>query len=109
MNFNEYQRKARRTAIYPNKDNNFVYPTLGMVGEAGEVAEKVKKIIRDNDGKITKENREEIKKELGDVLWYIASLSSELKLSLEDVAQYNLEKLMSRKKRGVIRGDGDNR
>ena len=109
MNFKDYQKKARRTAIYPNKGNNFVYPTLGLMGEAGEVAEKMKKVIRDDGGKITKEKRLEMKKELGDVLWYLASLSSELKLSLEDVAQFNLEKLMSRKKRGKLHGSGDNR
>jgi len=109
MNFNDYQKKARRTAIYPDKGKNFVYPTLGLMGEAGEVAEKMKKVIRDDGGKINKEKRLEMKKELGDVLWYIASVCSELKLSMEDVAQFNLEKLMSRKKRGKLHGSGDNR
>ncbi|MDD3887701.1 MAG: nucleoside triphosphate pyrophosphohydrolase family protein [Patescibacteria group bacterium] len=109
MNFNDYQKKARRTAIYPDKGKNFVYPTLGLMGEAGEVAEKMKKVIRDDGGKVNKEKRLEMKKELGDVLWYIASVCSELKLSMEDVAQFNLEKLMSRKKRGKLHGSGDNR
>lgn len=109
MEFNEYQEKARGTAIYPNRDNNFIYPTLGLVGEAGEVAEKIKKVIRDNDGIITEEKREEIKKELGDVLWYIANLSKELGLTLEEVAEGNLTKLYSRLERDKVHGDGDNR
>jgi len=109
MNFNEYQQKARQTAIYPNKDNNFVYPTLGLVGEAGEVAEKIKKVIRDSDGIVTPEKKEEIKKELGDVLWYIANLAIELDIELEDIAQGNIEKLFSRMERDKVHGDGDNR
>ena len=109
MNFNEYQQKARQTAIYPNKDNNFIYPTLGLVGEAGEVAEKIKKVIRDNNGIITQEKKEEIKKELGDVLWYIANLAYELNIDLEDIAEGNIEKLFSRMERDKVHGDGDNR
>lgn len=109
MTFEEYQKESRKTAIYPNLGENFVYPTLGLLGEAGEVAEKIKKIIRDNAGKITKEKREEICKELGDVLWYVAQLSTELGLSLEEVAELNIEKLKSRAERGVLHGSGDNR
>ncbi len=109
MNFNEYQQKSRQTALYPNKDNNFIYPTLGLVGEAGEVAEKIKKVIRDNDGIITSEKKEEIKKELGDVLWYVSNLAYELNIELEDVAQGNIEKLFSRMERDKLHGDGDNR
>lgn len=109
MNFNEYQEKARKTAIYPNINNNYIYPTLGLVGEAGEVAEKIKKVIRDNDGQITEEKKIEIKKELGDVLWYIANLSKELGIDLDDVAQANLDKLYSRLDRDMLHGDGDNR
>jgi NTP pyrophosphatase (non-canonical NTP hydrolase) len=109
MTFEEYQTKARETAIYPNKDSNFIYPTLGLVGEAGEVAEKMKKVLRDNDGIISEEKREEITKELGDVLWYIANLSKELNVSLEDVAQKNIEKLQSRQQRNELHGSGDNR
>ncbi|MDD2274302.1 MAG: nucleoside triphosphate pyrophosphohydrolase family protein [Candidatus Pacebacteria bacterium] len=109
MTFEEYQTKARETAIYPNKDNNFIYPTLGLVGEAGEVAEKMKKVLRDNDGIISEEKREEITKELGDVLWYIANLSKELNVSLEDVALKNIEKLQSRQQRNELHGSGDNR
>jgi len=109
MNFNEYQIKARETAVYPNINNNFIYPTLGLVGEAGEVAEKIKKVIRDNNGTISEEKKEEIKKELGDVLWYIANLAKELNIDLDDIAQGNIEKLFSRMERNKIHGDGDNR
>jgi len=109
MTFEEYQDLARKTAIYPNKDNNFIYPTLGLVGEAGEVAEKIKKVLRDENGIISEEKRGEIVKELGDVLWYIANLSKEIGVSLEEVANKNLEKLQSRQQRGELHGSGDNR
>lgn len=109
MNFKEYQKLSRKTAIYPNKDNNFVYATLGLVGEAGEVAEKIKKIFRDNNGILDEERKQVLKKELGDVLWYLAQLSTELGLSFDDVACYNIEKLSSRKERNTLHGDGDNR
>lgn len=109
MTFNEYQQQSFETAIYPNKGNNIAYATLGLCGESGEVAEKVKKILRDDGGKVTEEKREQLKKELGDSLWYIAAICSELKLNLDDVAQTNREKLQSRKERGVLNGSGDNR
>jgi NTP pyrophosphatase (non-canonical NTP hydrolase) len=109
MEFNEYQNKARETAFYPDKDNNFIYPTLGLVGEAGEVAEKIKKVLRDEAGIVSEEKKLEIAKELGDVLWYIANLSKELGLDLETVANMNLDKLFSRKDRGTLGGNGDNR
>ena len=109
MNFNEYQTNARKTAIYPNIGNNLCYPTLGLCGESGEVAEKIKKIFRDDNGLITQEKRLEIKKELGDVLWYISNLSSELELSLEDVAITNINKLKERKNNDKLHGFGDNR
>jgi len=109
MTFEEYQKKSRRTAIYPNLGNNFIYPTLGLAGEAGEVAEKIKKVLRDKEGKIDAATAEEIKKELGDVLWYIAQIATELGLSLEEVAQTNLKKLSDRLERGKISGNGDNR
>ena len=109
MEFNQYQEEARKTAIYPNKDNNFVYPTLGLSGEAGEVAEKIKKVIRDNGGVVSEEKKAELAKELGDVLWYVANLAEELGLKLEDVAQANIEKLKSRQERGKLHGAGDNR
>lgn len=109
MTFQEYQVAARETAIYPNKDNNFIYPTLGLAGEAGEVAEKIKKVIRDNNGIISPEKRGEILKELGDVLWYVSNLAIEVGVTLDDVATTNLEKLHSRQNRGALGGSGDNR
>lgn len=109
MDFNQYQSESRKTAVYPDKGNNYVYPVLGLVGEAGEVAEKIKKIIRDDGGTISPEKKEEIKKELGDVLWYMAQLSTELDIEFEDVAQANLEKLLSRLERNKIAGSGDDR
>jgi len=109
MNFEEYQKLSRRTAIYPDKDDNFVYVTLGLVGEAGEIAEKVKKVFRDNNGVLDEERKQVLKKELGDVLWYLAQLSTELGLSLDDVACFNIKKLSLRKDRGTLHGDGDDR
>jgi NTP pyrophosphatase (non-canonical NTP hydrolase) len=90
MEFKEYQIKSRQTAIYPDKDNNFIYPSLGLCGEAGEVAEKIKKVLRDKGGIIDETTRQELNKELGDVLWYISQLATELNLSLEEVAQITL-------------------
>jgi len=109
MDINEYQQMARRTAIYPNAGQNMTYPTLGLAGEAGEVAEKVKKVIRDKDGVLDDDARAAISKELGDVLWYVAQIASELGLDLSNVAQGNLDKLADRAKRGTIKGNGDNR
>lgn len=109
MKLNEYQEKAKATAVYPAMGQNYSYPALGLVGEAGEVAEKIKKIIRDQDGKLTEENKVEIGKELGDVLWYIAIMAEEMGITLQKVAEDNLAKLMSRKERGVLGGSGDNR
>ena len=109
MTFEEYESKSSKTAKYPNIGNNFVYPTLGLAGETGEVAEKIKKILRDKDGVVSDKDREEIKKELGDVLWYLCQVSVEMGLSLEDVAQSNVEKLFSRLERGKLSGEGDNR
>lgn len=109
MDFEEYQKISRKTAIYPDKDNNFVYVTLGLIGEAGEVAEKIKKVLRDSNGILDEERKQSLKKELGDVLWYLAQLSTELGLSLDDIACFNIEKLSSREQRGTLHGDGDNR
>ncbi len=109
MTFQEYQVAACKTAVYPNQGSNYIYPTLGLVGEAGEVAEKIKKVIRDEQQIMTSEKVQELSKELGDVLWYIAQLSTELGLDLEDVASGNIQKLQSRIERGVTHGSGDNR
>jgi len=109
MNFEEYQNLSKKTAIYPEIGKNFVYPTLGLVGESGEVAEKIKKIFRDKDGIVDAEIRLMLKKELGDVLWYLSQLATELELSLDEVAVYNIEKLKSRHERGTLQGNGDNR
>lgn len=109
MTFNEYQKKSRETAIYYNKDKNYIYPTLGLVGEAGEIAEKIKKILRDNGGAVDEKDKVELVKELGDLLWYLSQLSTELGLSLDDIAVSNIEKIISRKERGVLHGSGDNR
>ena len=109
MDFKTYQKKARLTAQYPNLGSNNIYPTLGLVGEAGEVAEKVKKVIRDKKGIFDEESKNGIKKELGDVLWYLSNLCTEFNLSLEDVALQNLDKLRERAKRGNISGSGDDR
>ena len=109
MEFSEYQTKSRKTAKYPPIGHPVIYPTLGLTNEAGEVAGKIKKIFRDKDGFFGETEREALKGELGDVLWYLAQVCTELELSLEDVAEYNLEKLFSRLDRGKIGGDGDNR
>ena len=109
FSFDEYHVLAFETAIYPNKGNNIYYPALGIAGESGEVCEKIKKIMRDKSGSFDDQDREEIKKELGDVLWYIASLCTELGISMEDVAKTNIKKLKDRQKRGTISGSGDNR
>ena len=114
MNFNEYQKSAVETAIYPS-EHSIIYPALGLAGEAGECAEKVKKALRDDSGVFSNEKKKEIVKELGDVLWYVANIVNDLgeiegkKVTLEEVAKQNLIKLESRKARGVISGSGDNR
>ena len=109
MDFNDYQIKSRKTAGYPAIGHPVIYPTLGLVNEAGEVAGKIKKVFRDKDGHINEETREALKAELGDVLWYLALVATELDLTLDEVAEYNIAKLYDRLERGKIRGDGDNR
>jgi NTP pyrophosphatase (non-canonical NTP hydrolase) len=108
MDFKEYQQKARSTAIF-DPQYRYMYPALGLAGEAGETCEKVKKMFRDNHGIPTTEKVEEIKKELGDVLWYVANLAADFQIDLEEVAELNIQKLFSRKERGVLQGSGDNR
>lgn len=99
MNFEDYQTEAKQTALYPNRLNNLEYPTLGLAGEAGEVANIVKKIQRDFGGEITEETRAKLKDELGDVLWYISACADELGLTLEEIAEFNVEKLAARHNR----------
>ena len=103
-----YQKVALTTAIYP-REQAIIYPTLGLTGEAGEVANKVKKIIR--DGSDSKDERlvSEIKSEIGDCLWYIAVLANDFNIKLSDIASANIEKLATRKSKGTIHGSGDNR
>jgi NTP pyrophosphatase (non-canonical NTP hydrolase) len=108
LELSEYQRLSRRTAEYP-RDAWLAYPALGLAGEAGEVAEHAKKAIRDDGAEVSPQRRAAIAKELGDVLWYVAQLASELELDLEEVAQGNLRKLLSRQRRGVLSGSGDER
>jgi NTP pyrophosphatase (non-canonical NTP hydrolase) len=109
MRISDYQELSRRTATYPGAGDNIVYPTLGLAGEAGEVAEKVKKLLRDDDGVMSDERREALAGELGDVLWYVAQVATEAGLDLEELAQGNLDKLLSRQRRGVLSGSGDSR
>jgi NTP pyrophosphatase (non-canonical NTP hydrolase) len=109
MNFTEYQAKARATAKYPVIGHAVIYPTLGLANEAGEVAGKIKKIFRDKEGMIGVAEREALKAELGDVLWYLAQTCSELEIPLDEVAEANIAKLLDRQARGKIQGDGDNR
>ena len=99
MNFEEYQAEAKQTALYPRRLKNLEYPTLGLAGEAGEVANIVKKIQRDFGGEITEETRQKLKDELGDVLWYISACADELGLTLTEIAEFNVEKLSKRHNR----------
>lgn len=108
MTLNDYQHCALETAQYP-QEFKIIYPALGINGEAGEVAEKVKKLIRDNNLAISEEKRLEIAKEIGDVLWYCATLAHDLGFTLEEIGIMNYEKLKSRMQRGMIGGSGDNR
>lgn len=108
MNFNTYQKKACTTATERAKELGVFYAALGISGEAGEVAEKVKKTYRDCNGDFTV-SLLDIKKELGDLLWYVAFMCSSLGIELDEVAQMNLKKLASRKRRGVLKGSGDDR
>lgn len=104
----EYQAEAAITAIYPAK-SAIIYPALGLTGEAGEVADKIKKWIRDGGQQIEKLDREGVAKELGDVLWYVANLAYDLGYSLSDIAYMNIKKLQDRAARGTLSGSGDNR
>ena len=105
----QYQQEATKTALHVNTDHPVVYPTLGLANEAGEVAGKIKKIFRDKKGKFTNEDLTDLKYERGDVLWYLSQVCTALDLDLGDVAEANLKKLLSRKARGKLQGDGDKR
>jgi NTP pyrophosphatase (non-canonical NTP hydrolase) len=115
MTFDEYQKRALVTDLGAGKpkkyahDPAYVEKILSLVGEAGEVAEKYKKIIRDKNGVISRSDKEELVKELGDVLWYIAALADYLGVSFNELAKANIDKLASRNKRGKLSGKGDNR
>ncbi len=113
MNFTEYQELANATAQYPQQGNNAIYPALGLTGEAGEAADKVKKIWRNqgisNASAYSTEQKTELAKELGDVLWYIAAFAYELKIPMNTIAVMNIEKLQDRVARNVVLSEGDNR
>lgn len=109
MECDEYQQAALRTARDPQARDEFMHLVLGLVGEAGEIAEKVKKLVRDHDSDLAKLDRDDMAKELGDVLWYTAVLASHLGLSLDDIAERNVAKLADRQRRNVLGGSGDDR
>lgn len=114
MTFDDYQKQAITTDLYDGTmqdvaDHAFIEKALGLVGEAGEFADKLKKVIRDKDGQLNEEDKAELVKELGDVLWYLSSVSQYLGVSFNELAQQNLDKVLSRKARGVTKGRGDNR
>lgn len=112
MDFKEYQRQARTTAIYPKKAQ-VIYPALGLSGEVGELLNKLKKVFRDHEATelsihtIPANTFEKLSDELGDILWYLSNFASDLNLKLDQIAEDNLLKLFDRKDRGVLKGDGD--
>ena len=109
MDLDEYQKQARATARYPVIGHPVIYPALGLTNEAGEVAGKIKKVFRDKNGIIDEGDILALQSELGDVLWYLAQVSTELGLSLDEIAAHNIVKLQDRLSRGKIHGDGDER
>lgn len=113
MELTHYQQQALETADYPNFGDNLLYPALGLAGESGETADKVKKYWRNyghtSGATLSREQRLELIKEIGDVMWYCAALAEELGSNLEEIAHENLKKLRSRAERGVIKSEGDNR
>lgn len=109
MILNYYQQRALQTAINRNGKNELFHLALGLAGETGEVMEKLKKAVRDNESVITEDMKQDLKKELGDVLWYLAVFADYLGIKLQDVADLNLEKLADRQKRNKLSGSGDNR
>ena len=110
MTFEEYQKQALMTVLSTGDEfKDLLHWVLGITGEAGEVAEKLKKIIRDKNSVVSDDDKKELAKELGDVLWYLAVFANDLGVSMDEIAQTNLDKLKSRKERGVLGGSGDNR
>lgn len=109
MNLKDFQHLCMETAKYPRIGNNIDYPALGLAGEAGEVCNKVKKVMRDCGGTLTEEYRQSIASEVGDVLWYCAAVAHELTIPLDEIAANVLAKLASRAERGTITGNGDTR
>jgi NTP pyrophosphatase (non-canonical NTP hydrolase) len=111
LTFHEYQNATQTTAVYPGRGctGGLVYCALGLAGEAGELANKVKKVIRDDSGRVTHERAEALRRELGDVLWYVSQIANELGVSLTYTAGENLDVLADRKARNVLSGSGDNR
>ncbi len=107
--YGSYQEQSRKTYSDIKTDDPIVYPTLGLINEAGEFAGKIKKIFRDKNGQFSEEDLKALKAELGDVLWYFTQICTNLGFTLEEVAEQNLDKLFSRLERGVIQGEGDNR
>lgn len=108
LTFDEYATKAKSTAVYP-KLSGLNYLALGVAGEAGEVADQVKKMIRDDASTLTGPRQAKLRAELGDVLWYVAMMATELGIPLSDIAQGNLDKLADRKARSKLQGSGDTR
>lgn len=108
MDFNTYQEQAVKTAIY-GEGNKIIYPALGLANEAGEVLGKIKKVLRDKEGNFDEDARKAIGDEVGDVLWYMAALLRDLEIPMETIASNNIDKLLDRQARGVIKGSGDNR
>lgn len=111
MDFNQYQAQATKTATYDPSDKMYalMYLSLGLAGESGEAIDKIKKIIRNDNGVLSDEKREELKKEFGDVLWYLAQFARVLDYKFSDFAEANLNKLSDRQARGAIKSEGDNR
>ena len=109
MKFDDYQEKAKKYDTFKPSSAGFVEKVLGLTGEAGETADKIKKIIRDKKGRMSDEDREALTKELGDTLWYLAAIAGYMDVPLSEVAKKNLDKLESRQKRDKLHGEGDDR
>jgi len=111
MEFDEYQKHGARTGFYNHDDQEYIlmFLCLGLAGESGEVIEKIKKVIRNDKGVVSSEKREELKREIGDVLWYLSQLAKQLDIPLNEVAKANIAKLADRQARDDIKSEGDNR